>query len=110
MKLLLDANLSWRLTTFLSEQFSECIHVNQTNLPKPAKDTEIWNYAAANGYTIVTQDSDFLNLFETRGYPPKIVLLRTGNMDRKKAEEILVQAKLSIEDLEKNDYGLLEII
>jgi len=31
-------------------------------------------------------------------------------MDRNKAAEILVQAKLSIEDLEKNDYGLLEII
>jgi len=110
MRLLLDANLSWRLTACLSEQFGECIHVNQTDLPKPAKDTEIWNYAATNGYIIVTQDSDFLNLFETRGYPPKIVLLRTGNMDRKKAEEILLQAKPSIEDLEKNDYGLLEII
>jgi len=52
MKLLLDANLSWRLTTVLSEHFSECVHVNKTELPKPAKDTEIWNYAAANGYTI----------------------------------------------------------
>jgi predicted nuclease of predicted toxin-antitoxin system len=51
-----------------------------------------------------------LNLFETRGYPPKIILLRTGNMDRKKAKETLSQAKLSIEDLGKNDYGLLEII
>ena len=110
MKLLLDANLSWRLTAFLSEQFGECIHVNQTNLPKPAKDTEIWNYAAVNGYTIVTQDSDFLNLFETRGYPPKIILLRVGNMGRKQAGEVLVQAKADLEDLEKNDYGLLEII
>jgi predicted nuclease of predicted toxin-antitoxin system len=110
MKLLLDANLSWRLTAFLTEQFGECIHVNKTNLPKPAKDTEIWNYAAANGYTIVTQDSDFLNLFETRGYPPKIILLRIGNMSREEAGEILMQGKSSIEDLEKNDYGLLEII
>ena len=110
MKLLLDANLSWRLTPFLSEQFGECIHVNQTNLPKPAKDTEIWNYAASNGYTIVTQDSDFLNPFTTRGYPPKIILLRTGNIDRKEAGEIMIKAKPSIEDLEKNDYGLLEII
>jgi predicted nuclease of predicted toxin-antitoxin system len=84
--------------------------VNQTNLPKPAKDTEIWDYAAANGYIIITQDSDFLNLFETRGHPPKIVLLRTGNMDRKKAGEILTQARSSIEDLEKNDCGLLEIV
>jgi predicted nuclease of predicted toxin-antitoxin system len=98
------------MTAVLSEQFGECIHVNKTNLSKPAKDTDIWNYAAANGYIIVTQDSDFLNLFETRGYPPKIILLRIGNIGRKEAAEILIQAKFSIEDLEKNNYGLLEII
>jgi len=110
MKLLLDANISWRLTVPLSEKFGECIHVNQTKLSKPAKDTDIWNYAAANGYIIITQDSDFLNLFEARGFPPKIVLLRVGNMSRKETEKIIIQAKSSIEDLEKNDYGLLEII
>ena len=110
MKLLLDANLSWRLTAVLSEHFGECIHVNKTELPKPAKDTEIWNYAAAKGYTVVTQDSDFLNLFETRGFPPKIILLRVGNMDRKMAEEILLNAKSSIVDLVNSNYGLLEII
>jgi len=87
MKLLLDANLSWRLTDVLAKQFGECIHVNYTNLPKPAKDTEIWNYAEENGYIIATQDSDFLNLFEARGYPPKIILIRTGNMSRKMAED-----------------------
>jgi len=110
MKLLLDANLSWRLASVLAEHFGECTHVNKTDLPKPAKDTEIWNYASANGYTIVTQDSDFLNLFETRGFPPKIILLRVGNMDRKMAEEILIQAKTSIFDLENSDCGLLEIL
>jgi len=110
MKLLLDANLSWRLTAVLSEHFGECVHVNKTELPKPAKDTEIWNYAAANGYTIITKDSDFLYLFETKGYPPKVVLLRVGNIDIKTAEKILLQAKSSILDLENGDYGLLEII
>ncbi|MDR0321637.1 MAG: DUF5615 family PIN-like protein [Treponema sp.] len=110
MKLLLDANLSWRLTALLSEHFGECIHVNKTELPKPAKDTEIWDYAAVNGYTIVTQDSDFLSLFESRGFPPRIVLLRVGNIDRKTMGEILLQTKSAIIGLEKNDYGLLEII
>ena len=110
MKLLLDANISWRLTALLSEQFGECAHVNQTSLSIPAKDTEIWDFAATNGFTIVSQDSDFLNLFEVRGYPPKIILLRTGNKSRKEICEILVSAKPEIEDLEKSDYGLLEII
>jgi len=98
------------LTTLLTEQFGECIHVNKTTLPKPAKDTEIWNYAAKNGYIIITKDSDFLNLFETRGHPPKVILLRTGNMSRMETGEVLIQAKSSIIDLEKSDYGLLEII
>ena len=110
MKLLLDANLSWRLAATLSEQFGECTHVNQTALPKPAKDTEIWDFAAANGYIIISQDSDFLNLFEIKGYPPKIILLRTGNKSRKEIAEILIYAKPEIENLEMNDYGLLEII
>ena len=110
MKLLLDANLSWRLTSVLAEYFGECTHVNKTELPKPAKDTEIWNYASANGYTIVTQDSDFLNLFETRGFPPKIILLRVGNMNIKMSEQIILQAKSSIFDLENSDCGLLEIL
>jgi predicted nuclease of predicted toxin-antitoxin system len=81
-----------------------------TELPKPAKDTEIWNYASANGYTIVTQDSDFLNLFEAKGFPPRIVLLRVGNIDRKTAGEILIQTKSSIIEMENSDYGLLEIL
>ena len=110
MKLLLDANLSWRLASALTEHFGECTHVNKIELPKPAKDTEIWNYAAANGYAIVTQDSDFLNLFETKGFPPKIILLRVGNMDRKMAEQIILQAKSAIFDLENSDCGLLEIV
>jgi predicted nuclease of predicted toxin-antitoxin system len=110
MKLLLDANVSWRLTSVLQEHFGECVHVNNTELPKPATDTEIWKYAAANGYIIITQDSDFLNLFEIKGFPPKIILLRVGNIDRKKTEKILLQAKSSIVELENSDYGLLEII
>jgi predicted nuclease of predicted toxin-antitoxin system len=60
--------------------------------------------------TLITQDSDFLNLFETKGFPPKIILLRVGNIDRKTSEEILIHAKSSILELENGDYGLLEII
>jgi len=110
MKLLLDANLSWRLISALSEHFGECTHVNKTDLPKPAKDIEIWNFAAENGYTIVTQDSDFLNFFETKGFPPKVILIRVGNMDKKTAEEVIIHARQSILDLENSNYGLLEII
>jgi predicted nuclease of predicted toxin-antitoxin system len=40
MKLLLDANISWRLINLISDYFPESIHVNNTGLPKPAKDAK----------------------------------------------------------------------
>jgi predicted nuclease of predicted toxin-antitoxin system len=110
MKLLLDANLSWRLVPTLTKHFGECAHVNKTALPCPAPDTQIWDYAKENGYIIVTQDSDFLHFLNAKGYPPKIVLLRTGNISTKEAEEILLQSKQSIIELEQKEFGLLEIL
>jgi predicted nuclease of predicted toxin-antitoxin system len=102
--------LFWRLTAILAEHFGECTHVNKIGLPLPPSDSVIWHYAAQNGYIIVTQDADFLNFLETQGYPPKVILLRTGNISRKQAETILLQAKASIEDLDQGDWGLLEIL
>jgi predicted nuclease of predicted toxin-antitoxin system len=49
-------------------------------------------------------------LLETKGYPPKIILMKTGNITRKQMETILLQAKQSIIELYNNEeYGLLEV-
>ena len=109
MKLLLDANLSWRLMPVLSEHFGECAHVNKIDLPKPASDIVIWNYAGANDCVIITQDSDFLNFLETKGFPPKVILIRVGNIDRKTTENIIIQAKSSIFELDNSNCGLLSL-
>ena len=50
MKLLLDANLSWRLTTALAASFGDCAHVDYIGINIPAKDTEIWDFAKKNDY------------------------------------------------------------
>ncbi len=62
MKLLLDANISWRLVAKLKTHFTDCFHVDHIGLIIPAKDTEIWNHALENDLVIVTNDDDFLNL------------------------------------------------
>jgi len=41
MKLLLDANISWRLCPFIIETFNECAHVNKIGFPNPMKDIDI---------------------------------------------------------------------
>ena len=110
MKLLLDANISWRLVSILKENFGECVHVDDIpELEFPAKDTKIWQYAKDNGYTVITRDNDFAQLIALKGFPPKIVLLRTGNCNRKFTTDLLIRSKPVIQELSKSkEYGLLE--
>ena len=111
MKLLLDANVSLRLVSMVKEHFGECVHVDDiSELDFPAKDTKIWQYAKNNGYTIVTRDNDFNDLLAIRGFPPKIIWLRTGNSSRKFTADLLIHHKDAIEKLlQSEEYGLLEI-
>ena len=74
MKLLLDANLSWRLTTILKQHFTDCFHIDQVGLQVPVKDQDLWNYAKANELIIMTNDEDFIDLIILRGFPPKVVI------------------------------------
>jgi len=111
MKLLLDANISWKLMPILKEHFGECIHADDIpGLEFPARDTEIWQYAKANGYAIITRDNDFNDLITVRGFPPKIIWLRTGNCSRKFTADSLIRSKETIQELLKSEEsGLLEI-
>jgi predicted nuclease of predicted toxin-antitoxin system len=111
MKLLLDANISWKLVNMLQNHSIECAHVDKCSLDKPAKDIEIWNFAFANGYIIVTNDEDFLNFSNTKGYPPKLVLLRSGNKSTRFVFELLLKHRSAIKELFiANEYGILEIV
>nr|WP_199879914.1 DUF5615 family PIN-like protein [Arundinibacter roseus] len=59
MKLLFDDNISYRIVKKLAEIFPGCLHVSRTNLPVPASDRGIWEYARQNSYLIITFDEDF---------------------------------------------------
>ena len=109
MKLLLDANLSYKLTNILSSVFGECFHVDCIGLNVPAKDKDIWNYALENNCIIVSKDNDFIELLEKQGFPPKIILLKIGNSSTKMLAETLIKAKEAIFDFEAENCGLLEI-
>ena len=109
MKILIDANISWKLINVLAPIFGECTHVDLIGLKVPAKDKEIWDHALKNGYIIITKDNDFLDLLEVKGFPPKVVLIKTGNNSTRILADLIIDAKPKIEDLQNNEYGLLEI-
>jgi predicted nuclease of predicted toxin-antitoxin system len=111
MVLLLDANLSWRLTRQLEAHFESVQHVDHCGLPVPATDTQIWEWAKLHDAVIVTNDDDFQNFSLQKGFPPKIVLLRMGNQATRNVADILIRHKDAINQLRRNDeIGFLEII
>jgi len=92
MKLLLDANLSWRMIQILKQHFEDCFHVDSIGLTVPAKDSEIWDYALKNNL-IITNDEDFIDFINVKGFPPKVVLLKTGNQSRLYITNLLIHRK-----------------
>lgn len=112
MNLLLDENLSWRLKKKLQNDFTSVLHSNEIiPLNNRPKDSEIWNYAQKNNFIIVTNDEDFLRLSLTKGFPPKVVLLRIGNSPTNIISTILIQHHKTIEDfISNNETGILEIL
>ena len=111
MKLLLDANLSWRMVQVLKQHFEECLHVDSIGLTVPAKDSEIWDYARKENLIIVTNDEDFIDFMNVKGFPPKVILLKTGNQSRLYITNLLIQRKDEIlVFFNSAEVGLLEII
>ncbi len=110
MKLLLDANISWRLVKMLHEKGIDCIHVEQTTLPVPASDRSIWEYALNENLVIVTNDEDFLNMSNLYGFPPKVILIKTGNMRTAYLVDLIGKHYSTITEFANAaDAGLLEI-
>ena len=75
MKLLFDENLSRKLVVRLAQLHQDSIHVAQAGLLE-SPDREIWEFAKARNFVIVSTDIDLYELATTIGPPPKVVWLR----------------------------------
>lgn len=88
MKLLFDANLSFRLCRALADLFPNSVQVRNVGLAD-ASDRRVWDYAKANGFVILTRNSDFAEMAGLLGSPPKVVWLRAGNLKTYEIEALL---------------------
>ncbi len=78
MKLLFDENLSPQLPRLLSDLYPGSAHVVALGFGR-AGDSRIWQYAKDFDFMITTKDTDFLELSQSWGHPPKLVLVEFGN-------------------------------
>ena len=99
MKLSFDENLSAKLCRRLSDLFPASSQVIPLRL-ESSDDRESWGYAKANGYMLVTQDSDFADMAAVYGPPPKVIWLRCGNQRTEIIETILREHVSTIYDFE----------
>lgn len=88
MKLLFDENLAPSLALALADIFPQSTHVALIGLGA-AQDREVWEYARAQHYTLVSKDSDFHELSLLFGSPPKVVWIRRGNCTTRHIEIML---------------------
>jgi len=111
VKLLFDANISYRIKKKIADVYKDSLHVTDINLSSPAKDAEIWDWAKKNNFIIVTYDSDFEIMSGIYGFPPKVILLKIGNQSTVFIANTLEKFKDSIQEFSENKTEvILEII
>ncbi len=101
MKLLFDQNISFRVLRKLEKSFPESVQVKDLGLEN-FSDMQIWNYAKEHNFSIVTFDSDFFDLANLYGHPPKIIWLRTGNRRTNEIANLLISKSDIILDFISN--------
>ena len=110
MEWLLDANLSYRLVKQLAGLPATLRHISRTGLPVLADDRLIWEWAKAHNFLVITNDEDFYRFAGVWGFPPKVVLLRTGNQSTRFLAALLTKHFADIERLaDSPEEGVLEL-
>ena len=92
MTLWLDAQLSPRISRWVSETFDfQATPVRELNL-RESEDEQIFFAAREANVIVITKDSDFVDLLERHGSPPKIIWLTCGNTSEAALKQILSSA------------------
>jgi predicted nuclease of predicted toxin-antitoxin system len=109
VRLLFDENLSPDLPRLLAGEFPDSAHLRNLGLVG-ADDAVIWQAAAAQGFTLVSKDDDFLELAILRGAPPKVVAIGLGNCRTAEVAALLRSAKDRMERFAQDpNASLLEL-
>ncbi|MBK1875686.1 DUF5615 family PIN-like protein [Pelagicoccus mobilis] len=88
MRIWIDAHISPGIAAWLSETSDYKVQSLRGLGLRDADDLTIFMRAKEADVIFVTKDSDFVDLVEARGAPPKVILLKTGNTTNRRLREI----------------------
>ncbi|MFY9344335.1 MAG: DUF5615 family PIN-like protein [Planctomycetota bacterium] len=109
MKLLFDEQLSPRLPALLRDVFPGATHVHTLGLGS-VDDAVVRLRAKDDGLTIVTKDSDFVDLALSLGVPPQVVWLRSGNVPTAAIASLLRRSAAALAEFAANENAKILIL
>lgn len=94
----------------MRQQNLDVIHISDEKLIDKS-DIDIWSFAKQHQYlAIITKDDDFNSIAALKGFPPKIIHLKVGNVSNQETANILLTQLEKITAFINNDEdAILEI-
>ena len=86
--LLLDENISYPIVKRILHLFPGSQAAKRLQL-EAKEDVLVWDAAKTSGFTIITYDDDYELLNQVRGWPPKVILIRSGNLTNDQVVDML---------------------
>jgi len=104
-----DAQLPPALARWLRDLGeSQSIHVEDLGLLR-AEDPEIFEKARQAEAVVITKDSDFVQIQERRGPPPRLIWVTCGNRSNPDLKDLIVRSWPRVKDLLAAGEVLVEI-
>ncbi|BAP55654.1 hypothetical protein THII_1357 [Thioploca ingrica] len=100
---LVDVNLPYRFGLWAGPEY---LHVK--NLGETWTDSQIWQYAQAQGVTIISKDADFSERILLHEPPPRVIHIRFGNLKMRDFHQILSTLWPDICELSRQ-YKLVQV-
>jgi predicted nuclease of predicted toxin-antitoxin system len=88
LKFLVDNQLPSALARFLAGVGTEAVHVLDLGLAQSG-DAELWSFAVANKFVLISKDHDFLHFLERTAPHGQLIWVRVGNCRRQALLEVV---------------------
>ena len=114
MKFIIDAQLPKSLSDFLKHKGLDSIHTLELHDKNRTKDYQIITLAIEEDRIVISKDNDFLDSFLINSKPPKLIMVKTGNIQNKVLIKIFndnldtiikMISKSNLVEISKNDIA-----
>ncbi|MEM1124979.1 MAG: DUF5615 family PIN-like protein [Bacteroidota bacterium] len=107
LKFIIDTQLPYTLVKRLKALGADAIHTTYFSDGHLLDDYQIIEIAIEQGRIIITKDSDFQDNFLLKGTPPKILLLKLGNISNKDLFAMIEAVYNDVSELFEGGNGMV---